>query len=64
MPPADPSDAAPTIHVACEMDQSADDKCAKSVSPIQISYSNHQKRLARRRTPRYSQGPAGEPVGL
>ena len=26
--------------------QSADDKCGDSVSPIQISYSNHQKSLA------------------
>lgn len=35
----------PTQHAS--QNQSADNKCGYSLSPIQISYSNHQKSLAR-----------------
>jgi len=40
--------AAPTTPAQhANQNQSADDKCGYRLSPIQISYSNHQKSLAR-----------------
>src|ERR1700733_12162730 len=39
--------AAPITQKACELESTADNKCGDSLSPIQISYSNHQKSTVR-----------------